>query len=301
MREISPGDLVFSFEGTYIRAIGVARSNAYESPKPPEFGKAGPNWDAIGWRVDVKYYPLNNQIRPADYMSAIRPELPPRYSPLQSNGRGNQGVYLTFVPPRLVDVLFRSIGPEAEQLHTIVRSIEYPAEVDYREETAIGLVEWEEHLINDIRSNLNLSETERETLILARRGQGVFKKNVMQVESQCRITKVDRAEHLRASHIKPWRDCGGSDERLSAANGLLLTPSVDHLFDRGFVSFEDNGDLLISPAAHLSSLEKMGIITAGSVNVGGFNTDQRFFLNYHREEVFLRARVTKRVTHVPQI
>jgi hypothetical protein len=44
MREVAPGDLVLSFEGTHIRAIGIARSYVYECPKPSEFGSAGPNW-----------------------------------------------------------------------------------------------------------------------------------------------------------------------------------------------------------------------------------------------------------------
>jgi len=113
----------------------------------------------------------------------------------------------------------------------------------------------------------------------------------MQIESQCRITKVDRIEHLRASHIKPWRDCQSSQERLSATNGLLLTPTIDHLFDRGFISFEDSGDLLIAPAAHQLSLQKMGIVTDRKFNVGGFSDEQRQFLDYHRNDVFLKARV----------
>lgn len=50
MREVAPGDLIFSFKGTYIRAIGVARSSAYEAPKPPEFGTAGPNWGLTNYQ-----------------------------------------------------------------------------------------------------------------------------------------------------------------------------------------------------------------------------------------------------------
>ena len=79
MREVAPGDLVLSFQGTFIRAIGVAQSFAYESPKPSEFGSAGSNWDAIGWRVDVNYHRLNHQIKPADHMEKLRPELPAKY------------------------------------------------------------------------------------------------------------------------------------------------------------------------------------------------------------------------------
>ena len=43
--------------------------------------------------------------------------------------------------------------------------------------------------------------------------------------------------HLVASLCKPWRD-STNEERLEAENGLLLTPSIDHLFDRGFIGFE---------------------------------------------------------------
>lgn len=34
-------------------------------------------------------------------------------------------------------------------------------------------------------------------------------------------------------------------------------PSIDHLFDRGYISFEDTGRLLISPVAHKESLHRM--------------------------------------------
>ena len=41
MREVAPGDVVLSFADTRIKAIGIARSNAYEAPKPLEFGQTG--------------------------------------------------------------------------------------------------------------------------------------------------------------------------------------------------------------------------------------------------------------------
>lgn|ERR1022692_3244393 len=57
-------------------------------------------------------------------------------------------------------------------------------------------------------------------------------------------------------------------ERLNGENGLLLTPSIDHLFDRGFIGFEGNGNLIISPVAHRPSLDRMGIDTTGAVHAG---------------------------------
>lgn len=80
-----------------------------------------------------------------------------------------------------------------------------------------------------------------------------------------------------------------NDERLDGENGLLLTPSINHLFDRGFISFEDNGTLIISPVAHLPSLQHMGIDTSNVVNVGTFTSGQKRFLDFHRKSVLLQS------------
>ncbi|MGH8378350.1 MAG: hypothetical protein ACRER7_05290 [Gammaproteobacteria bacterium] len=73
MREVAPGDLIFSFEGTLIRALGLATSYAREAPKPAEFGSAGPNWDRIGWCVDVDFRILQHQIKPIDEWHLVKP------------------------------------------------------------------------------------------------------------------------------------------------------------------------------------------------------------------------------------
>jgi predicted restriction endonuclease len=99
---------------------------------------------------------------------------------------------------------------------------------------------------------------------------------------------VENHVYLRASHSKPWRD-STDEERLNGENGLLLTPSIDHLFDRGFISFEDSGELIVSPVAHRPSLERMGVVTDQIINVGSFTEGQRRFLNYHRDAVLLRS------------
>lgn len=284
MREVSPGDLVLSFEGTFIRAIGVAGSFCYECPKPKEFGSAGPNWDEVGWKVDLFYMDLKHQIRPIEHMTAIAPALPERYAPLQRDGRGLQGIYLTELPENLMYVLAGVIGPEAMDLMraTIV------AEPEQLMRHSIGTIEWEEHLQREIETNPKIDETEKKQVIIARRGQGKFRENVQQREEFCRVTRVDRPEHLRASHLKPWRDAN-NEERLDGENGLLLTPSIDHLFDKGFISFADNGKLLVSPVAHEQSLLRMGVPTLEPFNAGSFSAGQRKYLDFHRNSVFLEA------------
>jgi len=290
MREVSPNDFIFSFKDTRIKAIGVANSHAYESPKPIEFGNTGAYWNQIGWRVDAKFHFLQNEIRPADNMDNLLPVLPPKYSPIQSNGNGNQGVYLTELPILFAERLMYLIGEEAKFLKNSFNQVNDKNDV---KDTALGLVEWEEHLLNDVQNNKDISDTERTSIVLARRGQGRFKEDVLRHETSCRITRVNRIEHLRASHIKPWRDCDSADERLNGNNGLLLTPSIDHLFDRGFISFENTGSLIISPVADENSLSKMGIQTQGEFFAGSFNQDQKYFLDYHRDKIFLQAKVNR--------
>lgn len=147
---------------------------------------------------------------------------------------------------------------------------------------------WERKLERQLANDTTVPETERLAIIRARNGQGLFKERVAKIETRCRITGVENPVHLIASHCKPWRDVT-NEERLNGENGLLLTPSVDHLFDRGFIGFEDSGKLIISPVAHRPSFQRMGIDTMKAVNVGGFTSGQKQFLAFHRNAVLLQS------------
>lgn len=285
MREVAPGDLVFSFEDTRIKALGIATSHARETPKPPEFGDAGPNWNRIGWCVNVDFRVLEHQIKPIDNIERLRPYLPERYSPLQSSGRGNQAIYLTWIERLLAQELLALIGFEGRQFWERARK----ADTQYAPKNFDDVQNWEEHIKAVIESDKKIPETEKSALILARRGQGMFKQRVALIEHACRVTKVERPEHLIASHCKPWRD-SSNEERLDGENGLLLTPSIDHLFDCGFISFDNDGTLLVSPVAHKPSLQKMGVPTENLTKVGQFTSGQRKYLDFHRDSVFLRSK-----------
>jgi hypothetical protein len=52
MREVAPGDLIFSFRDTKIAAVGVVCSCAYDAPEPDEFKKL---WGQPGWKVPVAW------------------------------------------------------------------------------------------------------------------------------------------------------------------------------------------------------------------------------------------------------
>ena len=92
MREVSPGDLIFSFVDMRIVAIGIAESYCSENPKPEEFGNTGRNWENIGWRVRVRYTNLIKRIRPREHMALLAPLMPERYAPLQESGKATSAI-----------------------------------------------------------------------------------------------------------------------------------------------------------------------------------------------------------------
>lgn len=271
MRLLEPGDVVFSFNNTRIQALSVVVGRAQIGPKP-NFGSAGLNWSQEGWFVPVFYCEFDRPIRPKDHIDVLRPFLPTKYSPLQANGNGLQSVYLAAVPDHLAHALIQLIG--FDQYEEALSSVTgFPNTPD-------------EELPDDSETLSTLGPTFRDQLIKARRGQGVFRANVLLVEESCRVTGVSDQKHLRASHIKPWKTATDT-ERLSGENGLLLSPHVDHLFDKGYVTFSSDEQLLVVPSVRSEVLEKWGI-DAG-VRVGQFNREQQAFLEYHRVNIFGRG------------
>jgi putative restriction endonuclease len=237
----------------------------------------GENWGGIRWRVNVSFSQLANKIRPKDHMGILRAVLPNRYSPLQPSGKGLQSVYLTELAKDFAEVLGGLIGGE---VCSLIGAAEGSVVVEnQRIVTGDNLDVWEHRLEQHVESDTSLAETDREAIVRARRGQGLFKQRVMRIEARCRLTGVENPNYLLASHCKPWRD-SSNDERLNGENGLLLTVSIDHLFDRRFIGFEDSGDLIISPVAHKPSLQKMGVEPERIANVGSFTDGQRRFLNF---------------------
>lgn len=102
--------------------------------------------------------------------------------------------------------------------------------------------------------------TEAERVVVQRVGQNLFRAALLDYwQGQCCVTGLAVPELLRASHIKPWAACESDNERLDVFNGLLLAPHLDALFDGGWISFADNGKLLISEALAPTESERLGV------------------------------------------
>jgi putative restriction endonuclease len=130
---------VFSFADTWIRKVGIVHGYCHECPRPPEFGAAGRAWHDVGWRVSVRFFPLQHPIHPKDHIELLRPVLPDYLSPLRPTGDGNQ-MYLAHVPGEMANVLKGLIGSEFKLLLDAATGI--PLDVPNIQRKRIGSSTW---------------------------------------------------------------------------------------------------------------------------------------------------------------
>lgn len=142
-----------------------------------------------------------------------------------------------------------------------------------------------ELIISSIETNANtlqLLGKERETFIKARVNQSVFRDRLLKKYDCCCLCKVSNPKFLIASHIKPWA-CSESDEKLDIDNGLLLCPNHDALFDSGYISFDENGVIMISEHLEQNDAIFMNINEYMRISLSSQN---RKYMKFHREKIF---------------
>ncbi len=141
------------------------------------------------------------------------------------------------------------------------------------------------HLLNEKDEMLDYkiqmpNETERKGLVTSRVGQGAYRKGIIhRWEYKCAVTGFDKLDVLIASHILPWSEAN-DDQRLDVHNGILLSPTYDALFDKHFISFENNGKIILSDKIETKAFEKIGVI--GNEKIKKLNEFNYDYLEKHR-------------------
>lgn len=152
--------------------------------------------------------------------------------------------------------------------------------------------EFEAHNVEDdevlkISNDQSLDATEREAIVKARIGQGIYRdKLLLKYSDGCIITHINVPDVLVASHIKPW-SVSTNSERINEDNGFILSATYDRLFDRGLISFENSGKILLSKVISDDDAQKLEIGKGQRYDIK-FNAQMNDYLSYHRDVIFIK-------------
>ncbi len=135
----------------------------------------------------------------------------------------------------------------------------------------------------NIENDDSLTNTEKENLVKCRIGQGDFRKKLINYWNGCSVTQYQDISILIASHIKPWKN-STNKERLDLYNGFLLTPNLDKLFDKGYITFNNEGCIIISNVLENPNL--LGVDESFKIKIQSKHLP---YLKFHRSEIFQKA------------
>lgn len=260
MIQLEDGDIVFSCVKQKIVAISTVINSAYSFDKPFHDTNLDNSWETEGYKADLIFTELETPIDLRTIRDTLMPMMPASHAPLNRNGTGNQG----YLYP-ISDAIGNYLVSLSEKSNDITL---------------------EEKEISDIKHSNKIEDTVKESLVQSRVGQGGFRKDLLTYwENQCAVTALKLPEILKASHIKPWK-FSNNYERLDPNNGLLLSPHYDEAFDKGFISFADDGSIIFSDRLIEEHVNALGFSSDDTIQKP-LTPAQKEYLQYHRSERLL--------------
>ncbi|MEH6357446.1 MAG: HNH endonuclease [Pseudomonadales bacterium] len=252
--EVTIGDVIFCHENGRIIYIGVAKSDAYAAERPEN--RTFDKWKKEGFKIDVNLEVLKRPIDTHEFKAEFIRSYNERCSPklFTVNSQACQQ-YMISIPSGAGAMLLDAIG-----------------------EIALNI----QDKINSSKSvNSTSKPTHREAIVKARVGQGKFRDEVLDLwNGTCPVTGVELPELLIASHIVSWQ-LSDDVEKVDKFNGLPLSPSIDKLFDKGYVSFSNDGELIINNTISCDLVEQLGISL--TTQIQGLTNSHKKYLRRHRD------------------
>lgn len=119
----------------------------------------------------------------------------------------------------------------------------------------------------------------------ARYGQGKYREMLLEQCHFCPITMIADERLLIASHIKPWA-ASNDAEKIDPYNGYMLSPMIDKLFDKGFITFTHNRKILLSHFISPYTWKQIGLKNGTFYKEIPMDTKRMEYLNFHHESIF---------------
>ncbi|MGE4259970.1 HNH endonuclease [Shewanella sp.] len=254
MPHVQKGDIIFCNRDQNIIYVAVAKSDSYNAARPET--RAYKEWSTDGHKVDVELHILPTPIEFKEVSDHLFENFNDDCDPklITVNNTVSQN-YLVSLPEGAGSYLLALVGQVADKISECQ---------------------------DDVRSEGRpVSETKRKVLADARIGQGKYRKELLALwDNKCPLTGVDVKELLIASHILPWSQ-SDNKQRLDPYNGFPFSPNIDKLFDKGYVSFGDDGAIMVKKAVSTKTLQQLGLNRESKLK--GLKPAHKAYLQKHRE------------------
>jgi len=236
---VKAGDIIFANLDRKIVFVAVAKTDAFQERRP--ITRAFDQWGQVGNKVPIEIFHLPTKVSvDGNIHEAFRTRFNANSRPtvFKKNGQIFQG-YMAAIP-------------DAAGLELLCLAEELEADV----------VETSDRLGRKYQGGRKMARPKgtsgRQAIREARIGQGYFRQQLLEMWKACPITGVANPNLLLASHTKPWAK-SNDEERLDPYNGFLFSPHIDRLFDKGLISFGENGGIIVSPALTRQDQKALGI------------------------------------------
>lgn len=259
--DVRAGDIIFGNMDRRILFVAVATKDAVPSHRPTT--KTFKQWNDLGFKVDIKLFELP---APLSVDGDIREAFDRRYNKLskpkvfKSKGEVFQG-YMAALPDAAGIEMLRLTGDVEADAVEASDNIRGPRQSRTR------------------TRRKPTGGTTKQAVQDARIGQGYFRQELLKMWKVCPVTGVANPNLLLASHVKPWSK-SNDDERLDPYNGFLFAPNIDRPFDKGLISFDDRGRIIISSLLSQEDRKALGIHSAISIKL---HPDHIKYLKAHRK------------------
>ncbi len=293
MKNVKKGDIILHSVHKKIVAISIAKDDCIEAQQPYELKREW-LWQDDGYMVYTQYFELKHSIITSEHKDMILELQPETNAPFNRLGRGNTG-YLFNSTKELSSYLIQQILKVQEDGNTIQilkdliekyfkQVLTYNMQDNtsnefIAEETQQYTLEMKADQIDQIEK---LTNTEKLTLIKSRVGHGGLKKKLLEREGKCKVCGLSDERFLIASHIKPWNQ-SDAQERLDIENVLLLCPHHDSVFDKGYITFDGDGTLVISSELSSESRALLNLVEGKKVVISDKNGH---YLRWHKQYLF---------------
>lgn len=127
---------------------------------------------------------------------------------------------------------------------------------------------------------------EIDAVVKRRLGQGEFRSLLESIfGTKCNVTNLAKRNFLIASHIVPWSK-SSPEEKTDPNNGLLLAANWDAVFDKGFISFDAQGNVIFSDELDDQAIIHLGLTRNACLHERCLTDKRKQYLKRHRSEIF---------------